>query len=143
MSKIFKKIKERGILDNPVNEKAVKLPPQELLESGELIDAIKYYRLRKGMSRLELCNKAGVCDTSYRYYEAKSYEIQDYRVAEKLIHALGIEDKVEMPDEFKIKKYYPMDKILEIITKYGKREFSKRTGISELTINTWFCKRSS
>lgn len=92
------------------------------------------------MSRLELCKKAEVCDTTYRYYEAKKFEIQDYRIAERLVNVLGINDKVDMPDEFKIKKKYPMNKILEIINKYGKREFSKRTGIGETTINTWFCK---
>lgn len=109
-------------------------------EKKNEIDVIKYYRLRYGMSRLELCKKAEVCDTTYRYYEAKKFEIQDYRIAERLVNVLGINDKVDMPDEFKIKKKYPMNKILEIINKYGKREFSKRTGIGETTINTWFCK---
>ena len=33
-----------------------------------------------------------------------------------------------------------MDKILNIIKQYGKKEFSRRTGIAETTINTWFCK---
>lgn len=140
MSKIFKKIKEKGILANPINAKAIKMPPNELLESEDFIDKIKYYRLLNGWNRFELSRKAGICQRSYDGYEKKSTEIQDWRVAEKLITALNIKNKVEMPASFKIKKKYPMDKILDIIRSYGKKEFARRTGIAETTINTWFCK---
>lgn len=76
----------------------------------------------------------------YDRYKKKELEIQDWRMAEKLLIALKIEDKVDMPPQFKIKKKYPMDKILNIIKQYGKKEFSRTTGIAETTINTWFCK---
>ena len=140
VSKIFKKIKEKGILANSINAKAKRMPPSELLESEDFIDKIKYYRLLNGWNRFELSRRAGICQRSYDGYEKKSTEMQDWRVAEKLLIALKIEDKVEMPPQFKIKKKYPMDKILDIIKQYGKREFSRRTGIAETTINTWFCK---
>lgn len=137
---IFKKIKRKGILDKPIYEKAIKLPSKELLESNNLIDKIIYYRMLKGMSMLALSNKAGVCDTTYRNYEHKKFEIQDWEVAEKLLDALDIKDKVQVPDSFKIKKNYPMDKIIEMIKEYGKEVFSERTGICLRTINTWLCK---
>lgn len=140
VSKIFKKIKEKGILANSINAKAKRMPPIELLESNDFIDKIKYYRLLNGWNRFELSRNADICQRSYDRYEKKELEIQDWRMAEKLLIALKIEDKVEMPPQFKIKKKYPMDKILNIIKQYGKREFSRRTGIAETTINTWFCK---
>ena len=140
VSKVFKKIKGKGILVNSINAKTKIMPPIELLKSNDFIDKIKYYRLLNGWNRFELSRKAGICQKSYNHYEKKEVELQDWRIAEKLLVALNIEDKVDMPAQFKMKKKYPMDKILNIIKNYGKKEFSRRTGIAETTINTWFCK---
>lgn len=60
VSKIFKKIKEKGILANSINAKAKKMPPIELLESNDFIDKIKYYRLLNGWNRFELSRNAGI-----------------------------------------------------------------------------------
>ena len=62
VEKIFKKIKAKGILEQPICIRLTRQPPKELLESGELMDTIKYYRLLNGLTRLELSNKAQVND---------------------------------------------------------------------------------
>lgn len=137
VSKIFKKIKNKGILNENMHYDDYTEPSKKLLYSEEFIDVIKYYRLLKRKTKSEIAIKVGIDDETYREYEIKKNEIQDWKIADKLIKALEIENKIELPDYFKIKKMYPLDKVKKIIEKEGKKNFSKETGISIQTINSW------
>lgn len=144
VSKIFKKIKTKGILDRNITyymDDYIE-PSKELLNSHEFIDAITYYRLLKRKSKTEIAVKSGILCDQYREYEIKKNEIQDWKVAEKIVKALEIEDIVEIPEYFKIMKEYPIDSIKEIIEKIGKKEFSRETNIPVSTINSWSQKNA-
>ena len=137
VSKIFKKIKDKGILNENIHYDDYIEPSKELLYSKDFMDVIKYYRLLKRKTKSEIAIKVGIDDETYREYEIKKNEIQDWKIADKLIKALEIENEVKLPDYFKIKRSYPLDKVKEIIDKEGKKNFSKETGISIQTINSW------
>lgn len=137
VSKIFKKIKDKGILNENIHYDDYIEPSKELLYSKEFMDVIKYYRLLKRKTKSEIAIKVGIDDETYREYEIKKNEIQDWKIADKLIKTLEIKNKIELPDYFKIKKMYPLDKVKKIIEKEGKKNFSKETGISIQTINSW------
>lgn len=145
VSKIFSNLKKKGVFQENkkfCSERAGQAS-KELLESNDFIDHIKYYRLLQKRSRREIAIGIGIDDETYRQYELKNYEIQDYEIAEKMIKILNIENKVELPEYFKIMKQYPLDKIKSIIIKdKAKTEFSRETGISVSTINTWFRKNA-
>lgn len=143
VSSIFKNLKREGVFKESIqyNNEGYKPPSEELLKSEDFIDHIKYYRILKRMSKRELSQKVGIDDETYRQYELKNYEIQKYEIAEKMLKALEIEDKVELPEYFKIMKKCPLDKIKKIITEnISKKLFSEQTGIAISTINTWFQK---
>lgn len=144
VSKLFKKIKNRGILNENIryyNGDYV-APSKELLKSKDFIDIIKYYRILKRKSKREMAIKSGIDDETYREYEIKKNQIQDWKIADSFIKILEIEDKVELPDYFKIMKKYSLEQIKDIIQKEGKNVFVKETGIARSTVNQWHQKNA-
>lgn len=119
-------------------------PPIELLYSKSFIDKIQYYRIKKGITRDEIAKFAKISYVEYRNYELKIREIQDYKLAEKFIEFLEIEDILELPDYFKLMKMYPIEKIKEIIdNEIGKKEFCEATGINIKTVMSWYSENKN
>lgn len=54
VSKIFKKIKDKGILNENIHYDDYIEPSKELLYSKEFMDVIKYYRLLKRKTQSEI-----------------------------------------------------------------------------------------
>lgn len=144
ISEVFKQIKQKGILGQAikynVNANIEKLDALE--QSGDFMDLIRMHRLKKQISMRYVAQSIGKDDETYRNYELKHYEIQDYRVAEKLIKVLELQNVLELPDYFKIMKKYSKESIIEIANKVGKKSFSQETKIPVSTINYWTQKKS-
>ena len=142
VAKIFKVLKSKGILKNSIkfylgNENNL----DELLNSNEFIDKIKYFRISKGITMRTFAKQLKIDDETYRQYEIKYTEIQSPFLAEQMIKILNIGNVLELPDYFKIKKKYGVEEIRKIIMENGGKEyFSKETNIHKLTIATWFYK---
>lgn len=130
VSKIFKKIKDKGILNKKMHYNDYIEPSKELLYSKDFIDVIKYYRLLKRKTKSEIAIKVGIDDETYRGYEIKKNEIQDWKIAEKIIKVLEIENEVKLPDYFKIMRMYPLNKVKEIIEKEGKKTFQMKQALA-------------
>lgn len=143
VTKVFKKIKKANILNESLHFSFSehKEPPIELLNTDDFIDKIKYYRLYKGYSQRQVAIHSGIFADNYWMFENKKYEIQSAEIAEKLIKFLNIENDVELPDYFVFMKKYPLEKLKNFIDKkMGRKNFSKITGISPYTINSWYEK---
>lgn len=143
VNKIFKMLKNIKSINNTITNVKYSYvyiePPIELLYSKSFIDKIQYYRLKKRISRDEIAKFAKISYAEYRNYELKIREIQDYKLAEKFIEFLEIEEILELPDYFKLMKMYPIEKIKEIINnKIGKKEFCEFTGINIKTVMSWY-----
>lgn len=144
VSKIFKQIKQKGILGQAIkyNIDDVGKEIEMLSQSNDFIDLVKMHRLRKGISMRYVAQKIGKDDETYRQYELKYNEIQEYKIAEKIVEVLELQNVLELPDYFKIMKKYSKDSIIKIIKKVGKKKFSEETHIPISTINYWYQKKS-
>lgn len=143
VTKLFKKLKRSNIFNENLHLSFNKYvePPIELLHTNDFMDKIKYYRLYKRIPQRQIAIYAGVDPETYRDFEIKKYEIQDFKIAEKFIEFLNIEKEVELPDYFKFMKKYPLDKLKKLIDeKFGRKKFSNLTEIKIPTINSWYQK---
>lgn len=139
ISNIFKKIKYKGILSEPIRYSTDETIStiNILSKSEDFRDQIKMYRMQKGVSMRSVASYIGKNLETYRMYETKYNDIQDYKVAEKIIQFLNLENILELPDYLKIMKKYTKDEIIKIANKYGKKQFSIETNIPTSTINFW------
>lgn len=144
VSKVFDEIKQKGILGQTV-KCSMKDDSEEiemLSHSNDFMDLVKMHRLKKQISMRYVAQSIGKDDETYRQYELKYNEIQDYRIAEDLIEVLELQNELELPDYFKIMKKYSKENIIEIVNKVGKKVFSEETSIPIPTINCWSQKNS-
>ena len=131
------KVKENLIIEYDLrNEHVI----DDWLKTDEFMDKIKYYRILKKVSQRKISEFIGADPETYRQYELKNFDIQDPLKAEKMIKYLELENIVELPDYFKIKKKYDINNIQKIITKFGRETFIKETGLDNETINSWYGK---
>ena len=144
VSKIFKKIKQKGIFQEEIkydiDDSLVEI--QKLSYSNDFMDLVKMHRLKKGLSMRYVATNIGKDEETYRKYEMKNFEIQDYTIAENIIKTLNLQDILELPAYFKIMKKYSKENIIEIINQVGKKTFSKETSIPVSTIGYWRQKNS-
>ena len=102
VAKIFKVLKSKGILKNSIkfylgDENNL----DELSNSNEFIDKIKYLRISKGITMRTFAKQLKISDETYRQYELKYTEIQSPFLAEQMIKILNVGNILELPDYFK------------------------------------------
>lgn len=54
VSKVFKKIKEKGILNKTIHLDTYEIPNENLLKTGDFIDKVIYYRIKNIIAYLFL-----------------------------------------------------------------------------------------
>ena len=140
-SKIFKEIKQNMKSNTTIicseGQAYMEKDLSNLSNSNQFMDKIKYYRIKKGISQRKLATDIGIHPETYRQYELQKKKIHDYRIAEKIVKILEVEEKVKLPEELELRKKYPIEKIKKVILQEGKTNFAKKTGISESTIRYW------
>lgn len=95
VSKIFKRIKNQGILGQAIeyNMSDAFDEIQELSTSNDFMDVVKMNRLKQNISMRQVAKAIGKDDETYRQYESKYNKIQDYKIAEKIIEFKYSDDK--------------------------------------------------
>lgn len=148
ISKIFKKIKKKGILKEPIEIKIEKKDMQlfnSLYNEGNLkiqfndfIDQFIYYRKLRGYTQEQVGQVIGISGKSYYKYEKRIHQLKDINKINMIAEFLNV-GEVKMPtvrkriDNHKLKEYL-------IDNNINNSEFSRLIGVSRRSILDWFNK---
>ena len=138
VSEIFKKMKEKNILDNPIDVKLEKNINNVIkTEINDYIDQFVYYRLLRGYTQDQVGQAIGISCKAYYKYEKRIHKLIDIDKINKIADFLEIkEDLLNVPliekiDNQQLKEYLKNKNI-------NNSEFSKLIGVSRRTVVDWF-----
>ena len=148
ISKIFKKIKKKGILKEPIEIKIEKKDMQLFnslynegnpkIQFNDFIDQFIYYRKLRGYTQEQVGQVIGISGKSYYKYEKRIHQLKDINKINKIAEFLNV-GEVKMPtvrkriDNHKLKEYL-------IDNNINNSEFSRLIGVSRRSILDWFNK---
>ena len=141
VSEMFKKVKEKGILKEPIGvmigkSNVIKVPEMEI---NDYIDQLIYYRKLRGYTQEQVGQVIGVSGKVYYKYEKRINKFKDREKIEAIANFLGIEGKLKMPllnhkiDNQGLKTFLRENDITNTA-------FSKEIGVSRRSIIDWFNK---
>ena len=139
ISSIFKKLKEKGFLNETIHLDTYETPNEKLLDTGDFIDKVIYHRIKKHYSIPTFARKLGLDRDTYYQYENRTFKMNKPDIAKKMIDILDIEYD-DLPDYIKFIINDPIEKVKKFMEKYNvsRKEFSEKTNISLNTFNRWF-----
>lgn len=141
VSKVFKKIKRKGIFKQPIEmhvgkNKVINVPQMEI---KDYIDQFIYYRKLRGYTQEQLGQVIGISGKSYSKYEKRIHKFKDKEKIEAIANFLGINEKLKMlPVNDKIDKQELKGFLIE--NDITNTEFSNQIGVSRRSIVDWFNK---
>ena len=140
VSKVFKKIKRKGIFKQPiemyVGKKVINVPQMEI---KDYIDQFIYYRKLRGYTQEQVGQVIGISGKTYSKYEKRIYNFKEKKKIETIANFLGINEELKMlPVNDKMDKQ-ELKKLL-IENHITNTEFSNKIGVSRRSIVDWFNK---
>lgn len=138
VSKVFKKIKRKGIFKQPIEmhvgkNKVINVPQMEI------IDQFIYYRKLRGYTQEQVRQVIGISGKNYSKYEKRIYKLKEKEKIEAIANFLGIDEELKMlpvndgMDIQELKKFLIENHITNT-------EFSNQIGVSRRSIVNWFNK---
>lgn len=145
ISDIFKKVKGKGILAEPLKYDTEKRAfVNEFTEKQkDFMDYVREHREAKRMYKKDVAEQLGMDESVYRKYETKRLKIQDPKIVNKLIKILDMnENEVNVPEYVQFLNSNPNDKIKQYIEENNLsfRQFSKIINVNENTVADWVNK---
>lgn len=139
ISKLFKKIKSKGILNKTIIIDTYELADDRLLKTGKFMDKVIYYRINKHYTITEFANELGLDRDSYYQYEYGKMKLHKVEVLKKIVKILEMKQE-DLPDYIKFLINNPIEKINAFMEKnnMSKKEFSQNTKIPINTMYKWF-----
>ena len=141
VSKVFKKIKQKGIFERPIEmyvekNKVINVPQMEI---RDYIDQLIYYRKLRGYTQEQVGQVIGISGKSYSKYEKRIYELKDKEKIETIANFLGINEELKMLSVNDKMDKQELKKLL-IENHITNTEFSNQIGVSRRSIVDWFNK---
>lgn len=145
ISNIFKKVKDKGILTEPLKYDTEKrtfvseFPEKE----KEFADFVKEYREANKMSKKDLSELIGVDTETYTKYENKRLKFQNQNMVNKIIKILGMNtEEVKVPEYIKFLNSNPNEKMKQYMQEndLNIKQFSKIIKVNENTVANWINK---
>ena len=145
ISNIFKKVKDKGILVEPLKYDTEKRTfVNEFTEKEkEFADYVKEYREANKMYKKDLAKELGMDESTYIKYENKRLKFQNQDMVNKIIKILGMnEEKVKVPEYIKFLNTNPNEKIKQYMKENNLniRQFAKIVKVNENTVASWINK---
>ena len=145
ISNIFKKVKDKGILVEPLKYDTEKRSfVNEFTEKEkEFADYVREYREANKMYKKELAELLGMELDTYAKYENKRLKFQNKDMVNNIIKILGMdEEKVKIPEYIKFLNTNPNEKIKDYIQDNNLtiRQFAKIIKVNENTVAGWINK---
>lgn len=139
ISKLFKKIKSKGILNETIIIDTYQLADERLLETGNFIDKVIYYRINKHYAIKDFAKKLGLDTDSYYQYESGKMKLQNVETLKKIIEVLEMKED-DLPEYIKFQINNPTEILNAFMKKHNmsKKEFSKNTKVPKDTVYKWF-----
>ena len=141
VSKVFKKIKRKGIFKQPIEmhvgkNKVINVTQMKI---RDYIDQFIYYRKLRGYTQEQVGQVIGISGKTYSKYEKRIYKFKEKEKIETIANFLGINEELKMlPINDKIDKE-ELKKLL-IENDITNTEFSNQIGVSRRSIVDWFNK---
>ena len=141
VSEMFKKVKEKGILKEPIGvmigkSNVIKVPEMEI---NDYIDQLIYYRKLRGYTQDQVGQVIGVSGKVYYKYEKRINKFKDREKIEAIANFLGIEEKLKMPPPNHKIDYQELRMFLRQ-NDITNTAFSKEIGVSRRSIIDWINK---
>lgn len=139
ISKLFKKIKSKGILDKRIVVDTYEVADEKLLDSGNFMDKVIYHRIKKHYTPSSFAKKLGIDRDTYYQYENGTFKFHNVDIVKKIIKILDISEE-DIPDYIKFIINNPIEQIKAFMKKYNisRKQFSENSKISMNTFNKWF-----
>lgn len=143
ISKIFKNIKEKGILDKnidiEVTKEARRMLADKPIELKDYIDQFIYYRKLRGYTQEQVGQVIGVKGKTYCKYEKRLLRLNDIDKINKVAAFLKIEESLKIPNTIQVIENKELKKYL-IENNINNTEFSRLINVSRRSVVDWFNK---
>ena len=98
VSKLFKKFKKKGILEQPIemNMTEYKVYSVPQMEINDYIDQFIYYRKLRGYTQEQVGQVIGISGKQYYKYEKRRYQFKDQEKIKIIANFLEIEEELKM-----------------------------------------------
>lgn len=139
ISKLFKKIKSKGILNKTIIIDTYEIVDDKLLASGDFMDKVIYHRIKKHYTPSSFAEKLGIERDTYYQYENGTFKLRNVDIVKKIVKLLEMSEE-DIPDYIKFIINNPMEQIKNFMKKHNisRKQFSKNSKISMNTFNKWF-----
>jgi len=141
VSKVFKKIKRKGIFKQPIEmhvrkNKVINVPQMKI---RDYIDQFIYYRKLRGYTQEQVGQVIGISGKTYSKYEKRIYKFKEKEKIETIANFLWINEELKMlPINDKINRQELKKFLIE--NHITNTEFSNQIGVSRRSIVDWFNK---
>lgn len=141
VSKVFQKIKRKGIFKQPIEmhvgkNKVINVPQMKI---RDYIDQFTYYRKLRGYTQKQVGQVIGISGKCYSKYEKRIYKLKDKEKIDAIAYFLGIDEELKVsPVNDKVNKQ-ELKKFL-IANHITNTEFSNQIGVSRRSVVDWFNK---
>ncbi len=139
ISRLFKKIKSKGILDKKIVIDTYEVADERLLDSGDFMDKVIYHRIKKHYTPSSFARKLGLDRDTYYQYENGIFKLHNVEIVKKIVRILEMSEE-DIPDYIKFIINDPIEQIKTFMKKYNisRKQFSENSKISMNTFNRWF-----
>ena len=139
ISKLFKKIKSKGILNKTIIIDTYEIADDKLLDSGDFMDKVIYHRIKKHYTPSSFAEALGLDRDTYYQYENGTFKFHNVEIVKKIVKILEMSEE-DIPDYIRFIINDPIEQIKAFMKKYNinRKQFSENSKISMNTFNKWF-----